>query len=495
MFSVNTEGIVSLTIDTGTISDADYDDGHDFGLVSSLTIRRNEIEVTVPSDYSNSGDTVSDTLIDFQSRSSLPSVTTNTVADTSTTILELSGRINSTGGLTILDSGFYIIEGTGYGVSSIVTFGHYIRDGRTTVGTFTEDADGLDQDTRYSYVAFARNELGTGYGQIRTAETDQGPAVAMWLRGAVGACGGATVTSSTLHSVGEWEGASNIIFDASDEPESASCEASQEMCEIRRSRTYRNRYSGGTRDVDYTCDITTEGTGNPTCAANEDIGLPVGNVDDVEPIEENCPAYFLNELGDPEVIEVPNDAFDVGDDFTEEAISVTDCAINQQGNSASVTTNYGTATVTNLSSISSNTTSEARLVTLRYSVVVDSSELNEDDWIIEQDEYEFTGLTTECSQPGITISFPTFTANSAEITAFDGTDGRIGDGETLALEGSGGTYRITAPTGSGGTVVTGSSSNGAGNFTIGAGDEREHSFSIRNSLGRASYSFIIETSV
>ena len=84
---------------------------------------------------------------------------------------------------------------------------------------------------------------------------------------------------------------------------------------------------------------------------------------------------------------------------------------------------------------------------------------------------------------------------SASVAVLGGDSGSVGDGGSFTIDGSGGTYVVTAPTGTGGPVFTPAGSNGAGTFTLSGGRAREHLFRITNTLGTVDYSFEVEASI
>ena len=150
-FSVSPSGVVSLSITTGTIQSSTYDDGHDFGPVTSDVTRHNNITVNVPSGFSNSG-TVSMELTSVQQAVSIPTVTTTGESNVGTTFATLNGSVTSD--IPILEKGFYHIEGNGFSPNFIANNGLYVFDSVSGTGNYSETTSGLTNGTTYSYIAF-----------------------------------------------------------------------------------------------------------------------------------------------------------------------------------------------------------------------------------------------------------------------------------------------------------------------------------------------------
>ena len=478
-FSVSQSGIVSLSITSGTIASSTYSNGQNLGSVSTNTTRHNSITVNIPSGYSNSG-TITMTVDAIQLAASYPSVVTNS-ASAASTFATLSGTITDDGGLPILESGFYFIQGTGYGSSTVANSGIYVYDGISTTGSFSENASGLSPDTSYSFIAFARNSAGTRYGVVRTFTTISVPAQAGYVLSGAGEFTGGTLAGTTNLGTGNWYGASFILpSSGSSAPTAASCASDQEFCTIYRDTQTRDRYINGTRTEEYTCVITQEGSGTPSCTNPNN---PVGGLYSTT----GTGSYFVYNTS-TETRSVTNTEYESpGTEFDASHILVTSCGVSQNGNSVFVNTNYGTAIPKG--TIAPNTTTQPRNVTVFYDV----SGTIPDGYDEEFQTFAFTNLSTTCEQPGIDIEDPpSFDAFSATVTTLDGTQ-FASDGDFVAIEGAGGTYFVGAPTGTGGIVTSGKFGSGA--FTIGGGQERVHSFSITNSQGTVSYSFTVESTI
>ena len=479
-FSVSQAGIVSLSISSGTIASSTYSNGQNLGAVSTNTTRHNSITVNVPSGFSNSG-TITMTVDATQLAASSPSVVTNS-ASAASTFATLSGTITDDGGLPILESGFYFIQGTGYGSSTVANSGIYVYDGISTEGTFSENASGLSPDTSYSFIAFARNSVGTRYGVVRTFTTISVPAQAGYVLSGAGEFTGGTLAGTTNLGTGNWYGASFILpSSGSSAPTAASCASDQEFCTIYRDTQTRDRYINGTRTEEYTCVITQEGSGTPSCTNPNN---PVGGLYSTT----GTGSYFVYNTS-TETRSVTNTEYESpGIEFDASHILVTSCGVSQNGNSVFVNTNYGTAIPKG--TIAPNTTTQPRNVTVFYDV----SGTIPDGYDEEFQTFAFTNLSTTCEQPGIDIEDPpSFDTSSATVTTLGEGSQPASDGDFVAIEGFGGTYVVGAPTGTGGIVTSGKF--GAGTFTIGGGQERVHSFSITNSQGTVTYSFTVESTI
>ena len=486
-FSVSNLGIVAWNYNESLgITDLSvrYTNGQDIGTVSRDTVRTQDISFTVPSGYSNTGDTVTGSLEFTQQAIAVPSVSTRAASSINPTFATLNGRVDSNGGTAITQSGFYILEDA-TDRNNIITSGTYVFNSNTDIsGNFSEVESSLDQNTTYGYVAFARNAAGNGYGDVSEFTTQETQATAHYVFSGATSCTGGTASGGRLNEVvGDWEGAAQIQFDqgADQRPTSASCSSDLERCTITRTTTWRQQYVNGTRDVQRTCQIATPGSGTPRCSTPDN---PLGATITAQ---ESC-NYIVNESS-VETRSLPNDAFnDPRIQFEEANIVVTACFINQGGTSASVTTNFGRATVANLNAIGANNSADPRQITLIFNVEGEVPEgFDQQDGM---ETFSFTGLTTTCEQPGVDVAdAPLFNAGSAQVTSPAEGTVRVRDGQTMEI--TEGTYRVTAPSGSGGIVTTGSNGIGAGNFNIQFGRSRTHTFQIANSVGTATYSITV----
>lgn len=107
----------------------------------------------------------------------VPSVVTYAPERVSTRAAELGGRILSAGGGTITESGIQIYA-TGIaaipGQSPSVRFSEKRISQLTTEGFFTVNVRNLMSNTTYNYRAFATNESGTAYGEMKVLVTSFG---------------------------------------------------------------------------------------------------------------------------------------------------------------------------------------------------------------------------------------------------------------------------------------------------------------------------------
>ena len=512
-FSVSLNGTVSLSAALGTIETATYTDGQVLGGVTADTVRTNNISVRVPSGWDNTGQLVTGTSTATQQGIGLATVTTLQAEDVTQTSATLRANVEDTGGANLTSSGFYWYEGSLTSINSLISFGILLVDGHNTIGQYMESIGGLTPNSTVTYVAYVTNDAGTSYGGIRTLTTQQAPAVATWLLGATGPFSGGTISSTTFGNFGEWTGAANI--DSQTNPTEAECAADQEFCTITRERTQTDTYTNGTRQEDYTCSITQAGTGSPNCPAGiPDSELPVGDPGDVETVT-GTGQYQAMSI-DTETRQVENVSFEFRTDFSDANIEVTNCSINAVGNGGFVSTNFGTATITNLGSITPNPTAETRLVTVNFTVGISQDEIEgtgifagetplDELFLFEEVPYNSSQLTVMCEQAGQVIVAPVFTTGSATVTTV-GNTGNVDDGEFFVIDGSGGTYNVSAPSGTGGNVVRNPDAvegpfggmvfgSGAGSFVLNAGDTNTHSFSISNSEGTATYTFYVEASI
>ena len=487
-FSVSVAGIVSLSISIGTISSADYTDGHDLGYVSSNTPRHNDIVVNIPDGYSNSG-TVSGRVSFTQLKVGQPTVTTDSASNIVSTTARLNGTHTGDGGADLTASGFYIIKGSGYGTSGIINFGDEapVND---LVDTFSVNVS-VDPDSNYQYVAYARNDAGlTGYGSVVSFKSALPTATASWVFSSADPFEGGTLSDVISSTVGDWYGASDIVTNSSGVAISAGCGSDAETCTVYRDTVSRNRYTGATRDAEYVC-TKSVGSGTPSCTS------PTGAIGDIDERVET--GSRIAEETTTEDLVVTNSEFNAGtSEWNAEQIIVEECSVNQAGTLASITTNYGTATATNLSQIPANTGTTTQTPTVIFDVTGSIDDIPEGFHYEENEDntWEFTGLSVDCDQPGVTIVTPKFNADSAVINSLlinnDDGEAILANGDIFSIDGTSGTYTITAPTGVGGTVQTPEGENGDGKFNIPGGGSNTHSFFITNSLGTATYSFEIE---
>ena len=489
-FSVSVAGIVSLSISQGTIASADYTDGQDLGYVSSNTPRHNDIVVTVPAGYRNAGNTVDGRVSFTQLKVDQPTVTTDAASNKISTTARLNGTHTGDGGADLTASGFYIIKGSGYGTSGIINFGDEapVND---LVDTFSVNVS-VDPDSNYQYVAYAENDAGlTGYGSVVSFKSALPTATASWVFSSADPFEGGTLSDVISSTVGDWYGASDIVTNSSGVAISAGCGSDAETCTVYRDTVSRNRYTGATRDAEYVC-TKSVGSGTPSCTS------PTGAIGDIDERVET--GSRIAEETTTEDLVVTNSEFNAGtSEWNAEQIIVEECSVNQAGTLASISTNYGTTTVTNLSQVSANTGTTNQYPNLTFDVTGSIDDIPEGFHYEENEDntWTFTGLTAEnCEQPGVTIVTPKFNANSAIINSLliNNNDGEamLADGDIFSIAGETGTYTITAPTGVGGTVQTPDGENGDGKFNVPGGGSNTHSFFITNSLGTATYSFEIE---
>ena len=484
-FSVSPLGIVTWSYNTNlgiTNLAVTYSNNQNIGIVSRDTVRTQNISFRAPTGFSNAGQTVTGSLQFTQQAATVPDVDTLSASSINSTSARLNGRVNNNGGLNITESGFYIVEG-GRIQSTIISDGDYVFNSTTNIsGNFNETESGLLQNTEYGYVAFARNAVGYGYGNVVNFATDEAQATAHYVFSGATACTGGTASGGRLQEVvGEWEGAGDIQF-TSGTPSSATCDGRLEFCEITRTTTWRQRYINGTREVQRTCQIATAGSGTPRCS---DPDNPLGAV--ITETDNSC--SYITDESSTETRMVTNDAFnDPRIQFTAQHIVVERCGITAAGTNAFVVTNFGIARVTN--TIPANNSADPRQVTMIFTVEGDVPEgFDQEDG---QLTFRFTGLTTQCEQPGVdTAVAPSFNAGTAQVITPAGDTLRVINGRTARI--TEGTYRVVAPTGQGGLVTTGNNGIGAGTFNIQFGARpRTHTFQIANTLGTATYSITVE---
>ncbi len=96
---------------------------------------------------------------------SVPIIETDLAYDTTISSAKLPGIITDIGQGPLTERGFEFGLTTNYG--SITT-----QDGNFSSGAFTITVDGLECYTKYHYRAFAKNSVGTGYGQDKTFTTN-----------------------------------------------------------------------------------------------------------------------------------------------------------------------------------------------------------------------------------------------------------------------------------------------------------------------------------
>ncbi len=101
-----------------------------------------------------------------QTDPTVPAVTTSTVSDITETTAECGGNVTSDGGATV----------TARGVCRSTDPTPSIADSKTTDGTgtggFTSSITGLTANTPYYVRAYATNDVGTGYGVVRSFTTE-----------------------------------------------------------------------------------------------------------------------------------------------------------------------------------------------------------------------------------------------------------------------------------------------------------------------------------
>jgi len=88
----------------------------------------------------------------------MPTVTTGTASDITTTGATLSGNVTSAGGATVTARGFL------YGTNSN-NLSQTVQSGSGT-GSFIKTLTGLTSGTTYYYKAYATNSVGTAYGEV-----------------------------------------------------------------------------------------------------------------------------------------------------------------------------------------------------------------------------------------------------------------------------------------------------------------------------------------
>ena len=102
----------------------------------------------------------------------VPSVTTLMEQDLAQTTVTLVGQQTDTGGAAITERGFYYRTGSGQTLDpDNLTVWTKVTDDSTTGGIISEGVTGLTADTAYTYVAFATNSVGTGFGGSRSFTT------------------------------------------------------------------------------------------------------------------------------------------------------------------------------------------------------------------------------------------------------------------------------------------------------------------------------------
>lgn len=167
-FSINNEGIVTLTVRRGTISSATFNNGDNLGIVTTARVRDNNVVVNVPTGFGNSGSTVSGTVRATHPAGARPTVVT-LEANVSGSSATLRGNISNEGTTRVTRSGFYLAEGV-QSEANLVGFGQFFTDGQR-IGIIEEDTGTLRAGRTYSYVAIAENSVGIGTGGVRLFQT------------------------------------------------------------------------------------------------------------------------------------------------------------------------------------------------------------------------------------------------------------------------------------------------------------------------------------
>ena len=478
-FSVTRDGLVSLGITNGTIASATWLDGGSTGPTSMTITRTNTVVVNVPDGFSNTGETVTGTVTATQQGASRPTVETNGPTFVSSNSFTMNGRITDTGGYPIVDSGFYYAEGSIQSVSAIVAINNYQHDGGN--GVISEQIS-ANQNSTYSYVAAARNQLGWSYGNVNTLTTPQVQATAAWETYPSGQPTGGTYSSTTEGTFGAWTGGSNIQpTTPGSTPTSACCGTESPECTLTRSKTDIDHYTGATQGYVRICELKTSGAGTPTCD-----GFPVGT-EQALPSQNNATRNVVNVVVET-IDDVMNSCQAMSDPpFTLSNLTVYSCTLSQNGQSGEATTNVGTTTTKtsfNNANSSTNTITVNATFTIQFTIPPDF-----------QDAGSLMSLsfTTSCAQPGIEAT-PEFTPNSANVIFLAGVGGNpqqsAGNGDFITVPGNAGqNYTVTAPSATGGTVSTGASGFGADTFQLIGGGGRLHTFTLSGSP--ETYSFTV----
>lgn len=123
------------------------------------------INVSLRTLSASAGFSIPDTMSEFYGYSSsvAPTVTTGTSSSSNTSVY-MTGTVNSDGGATITERGFY------FGTSTNATSNpKYIVSG--TTGNYNLNRTGLSTNTTYRYFAYATNASGTTIGAMGTRAT------------------------------------------------------------------------------------------------------------------------------------------------------------------------------------------------------------------------------------------------------------------------------------------------------------------------------------
>ena len=307
-----------------------------------------------------------------------------------------------------------------------------ITSGTITSSTYRNGArlnNGVTSSTTWSNSVSVRvpsgySNSGSIISRIVTAVQSPTAAVASWICIGGGSTTGGTLSHRTYGRYGEWTGASNIMYDTSGNPSSATCNPSSATCFIRRERSVTAFYTGGSRSVSCQCVETRRGSGTPTCAPDSSRGLPSGTLGQTQSSTQGGQTYSVQE--NPTVTNqgqqirgVPNDAYMSLTELTSDNIGVTACSVSASGANPVVITNIGTATVR--SRILPNNLGSARRVTLIFDVTINTVPTGF--FSDETPPIIFRALRTTCIQPAIAISTPEFTPNSARVNGIHYPDG------------------------------------------------------------------------
>ena len=391
--------------------------------------------------------------------SSTPTVMTNAASNILNTSIRLNGSVVSTGDATVTSRGFYWLAGNQTAANTI-TNGTRVDATAGNDAGFSAVISGLTINSSYTFVAWAVNTNGEGTATNAVSATTGQTVVTTtvdWVPISTGDCTGGTAGTTTFGSYGAWTGATDIMVNSSGIATSASCGTEASTCAVSRSRTSSTPFTGGTQNVQYQCTVIVQGTtSTPSCTAPTGDGTTstVGSFDNRS---QSC--NYTMAGTDTQGLNVTNDdeGPGVGTTFTQAAITVSSCTVAQDG-TATVVTNFGTTSATNLSP---NTGSSSIDVNVNFSVSGTIPAGFEEAGVgtFSFSSAELGVSPCPASQPGLTatgatvVSWDQASVSFNQGTAATRTVGANANG-TWTVLGGGNNVSITPSSGNGDTTIT-----------------------------------------
>ena len=181
VFTISNLGVVSLTFNDTYTYTATYRDGDDLRPSTNEIIRRNNVSITVPPGYSNTGgDPVTGVEMFTQPAVGVPSVTMVSITDgtlfTNSYRVTLNGEITDDSGLDVSKAGFFVYKGDTDNPNVVERDGTEVTQS-DVLGEFNQTYSTMDSNTKFSVIAYADNVLGKGISGILqyTSDTIIGP--------------------------------------------------------------------------------------------------------------------------------------------------------------------------------------------------------------------------------------------------------------------------------------------------------------------------------